>query len=336
MNVLLRVVLVTAVVVVAALIAAVGTVSWLWQTRAEPADLPVPVAEAADSGRTGVTVTWLGISTLLFDDGETQILTDATFSRYGVAELALLRPLESDFATINYALDEHRIDRLAAIIPLHSHFDHAIDAGHVANRTGAVILGSESTANIARGSKVPVDQYQTLQFGEQRFFGRFTVTLLESRHVPQLPQGEPVFAGIISEPLEQPAPVNAWKSGAAFTVLIGHPSGTALVQGSAGFIPGQLQDVEADVALISIAGLAGRGRDYTSRYWQEVVRATGALTVIPIHFDDYTQPFGTVALFPDIVDDAVTAGSWLMNLALQQSPHVSVLLPRFGEPLPLY
>ncbi|MEX1267145.1 MAG: MBL fold metallo-hydrolase, partial [Woeseia sp.] len=157
-------------VVLATLITGVATVAVLWQTRASPEDIPLPLADAPADAAGQVTVTWLGITTLLFDDGETQIMTDATFSRYSLGQLLFTR-LKSDMAQINYALDEFGMDRVRAIIPLHSHFDHAIDAGHVANRTGAVILGSESTASIARGSRVPVDQYQILGFGESRYFG---------------------------------------------------------------------------------------------------------------------------------------------------------------------
>ncbi|MGB5246886.1 MAG: MBL fold metallo-hydrolase [Woeseia sp.] len=317
-------------------IAGVATVAWLWQTRPQVADLPIPLAAVSDAEDGQVTVTWLGISTLLFDDGETQIITDATFSRPKLRDILLFRPLESDYAAINRALDEFRIDRLAAVVPLHSHFDHAMDAGHVANRTDAMVLGSESTSNIARGSNVPVSQYQTLKSGEPRFFGNFTVTLLESRHVGQLPNGEPVFAGTITSPLQQPASVNAWHSGTAYSVVIEHPAGTALVQGSAGYIAGQLADVRADVVLLSIAGLSGHGREYAAQYWQEIVAATGATRVFAIHFDDFTYPLGEVALFPEVVDDIVTSAGWLNEFAAAAEPPVELLRPPFGKPLLLY
>jgi L-ascorbate metabolism protein UlaG (beta-lactamase superfamily) len=41
------------------------------------------------------------------------------------------------------------VTRLAAIMPAHSHHDHAMDTVVVAARTGVVIIGSESTADIA-------------------------------------------------------------------------------------------------------------------------------------------------------------------------------------------
>ncbi|MEQ8204554.1 MAG: hypothetical protein RIA65_00140 [Woeseia sp.] len=324
------------IVALVALVTGCGALAWLWQTRAQPADMPLPVATPATDTAGKVTMTWLGITTLLFDDGETQIITDATFSRQSLFDIVLFRPLESDIARINFALDEYSIDRLAAIIPLHSHFDHAIDAGHVANRTGAMILGSESTANIARGSKVPVDQYQTLQYGESRYFGKFTVTLLESRHVAQLPDDGYFFPGHIDSPLQQPARVNAWQGGAVYSVLISHPDGTVLIKGSAGFLPGELGDRTADVAVVSIAGLERLGRDYTDDYWREIVAASGARRVYAVHHDDFTQPFGQLALFPDIVDDVVSSSSWLRDIAVLQGPPIEVLLPPLGQPAILY
>ncbi len=336
MGSVLRWIRTSVVVVLVALLTSSVALAWLWQTRAEPGDIPLRIAEPAEKEIGQVSVTWLGISTLLFDDGETQIITDATFSRYSVAEIISLRPLASDIAQINLVLDEYHIDRLAAIVPLHSHFDHAIDAGHVANRTGAMILGSESTANIARGSNVPVDQYQTLNFGESRFFGDFTVTLLESRHVPLLRGDGYFFPGHINQTLTQPARVNAWQSGATYSVLIKHPAGTVLVKGSAGYIADELAGQSADVAMVSIAGLASQGRDYSQQYWQEIVRGTGVAKVFPIHFEDFTKPFGELALFPDLLDDVVTSSDWLDEFAADEEHPVEVLLPPLGKPIVLY
>lgn len=328
----LRATVLVLLLVVAAAAAAIG---WQWQSRPTVSALSIPEAIAEEAGESRVSVRWLGISTLLFDDGDTQIMTDATFSRPELRRILLLRELESDYAAINRGLDEHRIVRLAAIVPVHSHFDHAIDAGHVANRTDAVVLGSESTSNIARGSGVPVDQYQTLKSGEPRYFGDFTVTLIESQHVAQLPNGKPIFSGVITRPLEQPAPVSAWHSGTAYSVLIAHPAGTALVQGSAGFVPGRLAEVSADVVFLSIAGVATRGRAYAEEYWRHTVLATGAHRVYPIHFEDFTRPFGDVVLFPDIVDDVPATVAWIKDFADSEGG-ITLALPPLGRPLALY
>ena len=63
-----------------------------------------------------VTMTWLGTTTMLFDDGETQVLIDGFISRPTIFDVVLRRPVSSDAATINYVMDEYRMRRLAAII----------------------------------------------------------------------------------------------------------------------------------------------------------------------------------------------------------------------------
>jgi L-ascorbate metabolism protein UlaG (beta-lactamase superfamily) len=315
---------------------AVAFIAWRWQERADLAELAWPVATSSSESAERVTVTWLGITTLLFDDGETQILTDGTFSRPGIFDILSQRQIYSDVDNINYALAEFRMDRLAAIIPVHSHFDHAMDVGLVANRTSAVILGSESTASIARGANVPVNQYQILASGETRQFGKFSITLIESRHAPVGWGDAPAFPGSINDPLEQPARIRDWREGGAWSVLISHPQGTALVQGSGGFVEGALPEGSADVVMLGIAGLASAGEAYVAQYWAETVVRTGAARVFPVHYEDFTKPFGEIALFPDIVDKVVVTAGWINALAANSDHPVSVSTLPFGQPVAIF
>ena len=318
------------------LFAVISYVTWQWQDRPEVTQLDWPVASSTSESAERVTVTWLGITTLLFDDGETQILVDGTFSRPGLLDFVSQRRIYSDAASINAALAEFRINRLAAIIPVHSHFDHAMDLGFVANRTRAVVLGSESTANIARGADVPVSQYQILADGETRQFGQFQVKLIESRHAPIGADDGPPFPGTIDEPLVQPARIRHWREGGAWSVLIDHPKGTALVQGSGGFLKGALADEAADVVMLGVAGLASLGPRYVGEYWRETVVATGATRVFPVHYEDFTQPFGEVLLFPDIVDDVPKTAKWLDELAADRRHPVSLSTLPFGQAVAIY
>ena len=307
-----------------------------WQIRGSIDNIGWPTSLVTTEPGEAVTATWLGITTILFDDGETQILIDGAFTRINPLQLAMLMPVKSDIATINFALSTFRMDRLAAIIPVHSHFDHAMDAGQVANRSTAVILGSESTANIARGDKVPVDQYQILADGETRQFGEFTIKLIASDHAPIGFRGEEFFPGVIEAPLIQPARLSAWKTGVTWSIIVGPPRGTTLIQGSAGFIDDSLQGENVDVAMLSLAGLAGLGFDYTKTFWDETVVATDATRVIGIHHDDYTDPFGVVRLVPIMFDNVVKTAGWLDELAASGDAEVTLELPAFGEPIILY
>jgi hypothetical protein len=200
-----------------------------WQIRGSIENIGWPTSMVASEPGEAVTATWLGITSILFDDGETQILIDGAFTRISPLQLAMVTSVKSDVATINYALSTFRMDRLAAIIPVHSHFDHAMDIGHIANRTSAVILGSESTANIARGEGVPVDQYQILADGETRQFGEFTIKLLASTHAPIGFEGEEFFPGVIEYPLIQPQRISAWKTGVAWSIVISQSRAAAVL-----------------------------------------------------------------------------------------------------------
>jgi len=307
-----------------------------WQIRGSIDDINWPTAMVATEPGDAVTATWLGVTSILFDDGETQILVDGAFTRVSPMKIALMQSVRSDVATINYALSTFRMDRLAAIVPVHSHFDHAMDIGHIANRTSAVVLGSESTANIIRGENVPVDQYQILADGETRQFGEFTIKLIASVHAPIGFNDEELFPGIIEQPLTQPARISAWKTGVAWSIIISHPRGTTLVQGSGGYVENKLKGEAVDVAMLGVAGLTDLGRDYTEKFWDETVTATGATRAIAIHHDDYTAPFGEVRLLPMMLDNVVKTAGWLDEIIAESETEMTIELPPFGQPIVLY
>lgn len=232
----------------------------------------------------GLRVTFLGVSTLLLDDGETAILIDGFFSRPGVLR-SLAARIEPDVARVQTSLARAGIDRIAAVITVHSHYDHAMDAPLVAERTGAILVGSESTANIARGWGLAEERIRVVDGETKERFGRFQVTLIPAAHFPH-----GMAMGEIHKPLVTPAHAVDYKEGGSYSVLVEHDGKTLLVQGSAGFVPGRLRGRHADVVFLGTAGLGTREQDYRDAYWREVVTAVGARRVIAIHWDDFTRP----------------------------------------------
>jgi len=237
----------------------------------------VPVADAGE-----LSVTFLGVSTLLLDDGQSAILTDGYFSRPPLARVALRR-IAPDAQAIDACLRRAGIDRLEAVLPVHSHFDHALDSAAVAERTGALLVGGESTANIGRGHGLPAARIVVAVPREPVTFGAWTVTLIESHHCP--PDRYP---GTITAPLRPPARAAAYRCGEAWSILVAHTSGrTALVQGSAGYVGGALAGRAADVAYLGVGQLGLQGADYITAYWQETVGAVGARRAVLTHWDDF-------------------------------------------------
>ncbi|NIL93864.1 MAG: MBL fold metallo-hydrolase [Woeseiaceae bacterium] len=326
----------TALTVLAVL--AVGSMAtvWLWRDRASLDDIDWPPYPHVEPSLDAVTMTWLGVTTLLFDDGETQILIDGFFSRPTLLDALLSRPVESDAATINYVLDEYRMRRLAAIIPGQSHYDHAMDIGAIANRSSASILGSESAANIARGAGVPEDQIIVAADRGEYQFGKFTITMIEAPHAPIGWGGSVPVSGTIDEPLVPPATIWDYRENKSYSILVGHPHGATLVHGSGGFAQDAHVGVQADVVMLGVSLLDGLGRDYAEQYWQAIVTTTGARHVFPFHFDDFTRPFGEIELYPRALDDFLKTSKWLEEIGATWDADTKLHLPQFDKPLILY
>ncbi|RMF23433.1 MAG: MBL fold metallo-hydrolase [Deltaproteobacteria bacterium] len=281
-------------------------------------------------------VRWLGATTLLIDDGDTALMTDGFFSRpHGPLRILLGAKIAPDRRRIARALAEARIKRLAAVIVLHSHYDHAMDAPEVARLTGAKLVGSRSTANIGRGWRLPEEQIVVADPGRPMQFGRFRVTLIPSRHA-ETALGRTMVQGRIEKPLVPPAPALAYRSGESYSLLLEHPCGTMLVQGSAGYRPGALRGRHADIAVLSIGALGLDSERQRLAYYEETVTAVGARLVVPVHWDDFSLPLARMPRpQPRLLDDVERALEFVVERA-EHDPGVALRLMPAGPPVALY
>ena len=233
-----------------------------------------------------LSVTFLGVATLLVSDGDSAVLTDGFFSRPGLARTAL-RPLVPDEQRIDAALTRAGITRLDAVIPVHTHYDHALDSATVAERTGAPLVGGRSAATLGHAHGLPAGQVIVADPGRTLTFGDFDITLIGGAHCP--PDRAP---GEIAEGLTLPTRVRAYRCGEAWSVGLQHqPTGKSLlVVGSAGSVPGALAGRHADVAYLGVGQLGIQSEDYLVGYWNETVRRVGARRVVLIHWDDFFRP----------------------------------------------
>ena len=88
--------------------------------------------------------------------------------------------------------------------------------------------------------------------------------------------------------------------------------------------------------MLGIAGLVGLGKEYVADLWDETVLATGATRVIAVHHDDYTAPFGEVRLFADFFDNVVLTAGRIDEVIKENGDEITIELPPFGQPIPLY
>src|SRR3984893_11172537 len=204
----------------------------------------VPVAESSAPP----TVTGLGVSTLLLDDGASTLLTDGYFSRPSLARVALGKVSPSP-ARVDGCLARLKLTRLEAVIPVHTHFDHALDSALVADRTGARLVGGESAANVGRGHGLAAERLVIAESGTPIRLGACDITLVKSRHSPP-----DRFPGTIDQPVVPPVRAAAYRCGEAWSALVHHRSSgrRLLIQGSAGFVKGSLTGQQADVVYLGV------------------------------------------------------------------------------------
>ncbi|OBF05137.1 MBL fold metallo-hydrolase [Mycobacterium sp. 852002-10029_SCH5224772] len=238
------------------------------------------------AGPDALSVTWMGVATLLIDDGSSALMTDGYFSRPSLARIAAGKVAPSP-ARVDGCLARAKVSRLAAVIPVHTHIDHVLDSALVADRTGAQLVGGQSAANVGRGYGLPQNRIVVAVDGDPIRLGAFEITLVESHHCP--PDRYP---GVIGEPLTTPVKASAYRCGESWSTLVRHqPTGRRLlIQGSAGFVQGALAGHRADAVYLSVGQLGLQPRSYLVEYWNETVRAVGARRVILIHWDDFFRP----------------------------------------------
>jgi len=227
---------------------------------------------------------FFGTTTLLFRDGAHAVMVDSLLSRPGMRDV-LFGKVASDPKRIGWALSEGKVGRIDLLLVSHSHYDHVLDAPAVARATGAVIVGSPSTREVALGNGIPDDRIRVIHGGEHLDAGDFHVTVFRSLHSA----GDRV-PGDITKPLQLPASANAYKEGGTFAFLIEHDGLRILVHASANFVPGMYRGVHADVVYLATGGLGAQTDDFARAYWHEVVETTGARLVVPIHWDDFLRP----------------------------------------------
>ena len=244
-----------------------------------------------------LTVNFLGVSTIVLRAGNVAIMVDGFFSR--PLNVVRIRPNKRrirrglDRAGISRDDRGQRTDgaRLLALLVAQAHHDHAMDAGNVALLTGAEIVGSPSTRQVALGA-VPGLGIDPVMGGEELCFGPFHVRIIRSPHASGL--FTPQLEGEISTPLEPPQSFLAYDDTLNFSFLVTYRERTILIHPSAAFPApsptspgGGLGAICADIVFLSVGDLGRQTGPQIDTYWNKVVRDTGAASVVPIHWDNF-------------------------------------------------
>ncbi len=238
-----------------------------------------------------LTVQFLGNTNLLFSDGETSILTDGFFTRPSVFKM-LSGKIAPNEKAVRKCLAKANIEKLDVVIPLHSHFDHAMDAPRVSDLTGGKLIGSSSTINVGKGYGLSENQMRIPPLNEAIQIGKFKITFIASRHwrYPSAKQRAQLLDQDIEAPLVPPVKMIDYKEGISYTIIIEHDSTKIAIQGTAGFKENTIVDQDVDILFLAIAGIETMDETYNQNYQRLVVEALHPEFLVPIHYDDFTVP----------------------------------------------
>ena len=235
-------------------------------------------------------VTFLGVSTLLFDDGESQLLVDGYFTRPGFKATVFGRigPVRDK---LDKQLKGAGVERLRAVLVAHAHHDHAMDAPMIADlRKKAVIVGGASTVNLGVAAGVTKAQLCTTHDRQNLYFGPYEVEVFKSPHGDT---GRLLGWALTGDtPPTRTLPDRFWrlKDRENFSYRIRHGGREILVHPSTGFTPGAYSGVSARVVFLGVGRLGKLSQEDITTYWRQVGGAVGASTVVPVHWDNFMRP----------------------------------------------
>ncbi|MGZ8228872.1 MAG: MBL fold metallo-hydrolase [Burkholderiales bacterium] len=285
-------------------------------------------------GAVRLRLTHYGAAAWSITDGKTRILIDPFFSRIRYADKGFgtstppaapgdTRPifgpndtLSPDAATLKL-IDEHLVCA-DYILTSHSHFNHCMDMPYIAKKTGATVLGTESTANIARAHGVPEEQIITVKGGEDFEFGAFSVKVIPSLH-SALSSKHYFDSGMVPRDIRAPMRLVDYVEGNTLAYFIRLGEHRVIVFCSMNYIEREIAGLKPTAALIPAAKARLEIHDYTGR----LLRGLGLPpVVIATHWDVQSWPYGAPQ------DSAYKQAETFVAEVLKAAPGTRVAIPR--------
>lgn len=286
-----------------------------------------------------VILTYLGTAGWEISDRSTVILIDPYLSRIngprppgmspaGTSIPGDARPFYGmdDIAVPDVATIASHIQRADFILVTHTHYDHVLDVPHIALKTRASVVGTESTENVMRAYGVPEDQLLTVRGGEDYEFGVFSLKVIPSIHSAL---DHKHYFSSESAPAGMKAPLTLRQmhpEGGTLAYLIRFHGHQILAFGGMNYIEHEIEALRPDVVLVGAGAARREIHDYTGRLMRGLNFPT---LVLPTHWDNFFAPYGASQ------QPAIDALQAFVQEVTAASPKTRVIVPKYFEPIPL-
>jgi reactive intermediate/imine deaminase len=249
-----------------------------------------------------IQLRYLGNAGWEVTDGRRVILVDpflTQFARWRPGAAADGPDPAAVYAPDTTLINQH-VRRADYIVVTHGHSDHALDAGYIARKTNAVIIGHETVAHLARAYAVPDSQLITVRGGEDYTFNDFSLRVIPSIHSAldrkrYFNNGRGI-AGVAPRGLKLPLRRQDYQEGGSLAYLLRLGGHEVLIMGSMNFIEREMEGLRPTIALVGANSQRLEIHEYTGR----LLRALGhPPLVIPSHADNYGNPAPPPAALAD-------------------------------------
>jgi L-ascorbate metabolism protein UlaG (beta-lactamase superfamily) len=231
-----------------------------------------------------------------------------------------------DAAEPNVATIDSHVKRADFILVTHTHYDHVLDVPHIALKTGATVIGTESTENVVRAYNIPEKQLITVRGGEDYEFGNFSVKVIPSLHSAL--DHKHLFSSATA-PAGMKAPLSLRQmhpEGGTLAYLIRFQAHQILAFGGMNYIEREIEGLRPDVVLVGAGASRTEIYDYTGRLMRDLGFPQ---LVLPTHWDNFLVPYEVSQ------QDSVEAVQSFVREVKAISSKTEVIVPKYFEPIPL-
>ena len=186
-------------------------------------------------------------------------------------------------------LIDREISKADYILIHHAHPDHIMDTPYIAKKTGAVVVGHETTINILRAYDVPENQLITVRGGEDYQFEDMSVRVIPSLHSP-LNDKRYYQSQVVGMEAVAPLKISQLVEGGSLMFLLRIGGEEIVTMGSMNFIEKEINGLRPSIALVGAAPSHLEIQNYTERLMEGLGFPP---VVITTHADNYRTPYGS-------------------------------------------